>query len=66
MKKMHHKNKIENDMGNDFSKERKKQEEEKQERIRESQLLRDGGSSLDLFLEMFVGIPGFKRYTEAY
>lgn len=23
MKKMHHKNKIENDMGNDFSKERK-------------------------------------------
>ena len=45
---------------------KKKQEEEKQERIRESQLLRDGGSSLDLFLEMFVGIPGFKRYTEAY
>lgn len=45
---------------------KKEKKKEKQESVRESQLLRDGGSSLDLFLEMFVGIPGIKRYTEAY
>ena len=35
-------------------------------RIRENRLLRVGGSSLGSFLDVFVGLPGIKRETEAY
>ena len=64
MKKMHQKSKIENDMRNYFSKERKRREEIRKntgELVAERRWVLSG-----LVSEMFVGIPGIKRYTEAY